>query len=206
MGLKLYSERYGKSAKKHEQTLEKSKLYSGEQLMAMQSESFVKLARSAISGTTYYRDWAKQNRITVDDIKSLKDIQRFPVIDKSVIKLDPAQFVIGGEAALPKLMCLHTSGTTGSPLSIYCSKDDRTFHYAFFTRLRKKYGVTCASRRATLFGRIIMLSEQTKPPFWRYDAIQKNLLMSSYHLGDANLHHYYEKLIAYKPDDFYLPV
>jgi phenylacetate-CoA ligase len=48
-----------------------------------------------------------------------------------------------------------------------------------------------------------MLSDQTKPPFWRYDAVGQNLLMSSYHLSDANLYRYYKKLVAYKPDEIF---
>jgi phenylacetate-CoA ligase len=52
-----------------------------------------------------------------------------------------------------------------------------------------------------LFGRIIVLPEIDRPPFWRYDAAQKNLLFSSYHLSEKNLPFYVKKLKDYHPEE-----
>ncbi|KZY69646.1 hypothetical protein A3738_15705 [Oleiphilus sp. HI0066] len=203
MGWRLYKERYGKGADAFERELEESRRYSGERLKQLQSERFVSMARLAINHSPHYRDWANSQGISAKDIRSLEDIQRFPVLTKEEVRDAPERFVLGGEPAAKKLIKLHTSGTTGTPLTIYCSPQDRTKHYAFFTRLRVEYGLTRRSKRATLFGRVIMLSDQNYPPFWRYDAVGRNLLMSSYHLNEGNLGYYYRKLATYQPDEIF---
>lgn len=203
MGLKLYRERYGKCAVNYEKELEESANFSGEQLRELQSRKFVQIARAAISHAPHYSEWARSIGLSERDIRSIDDLQLFPVLSKEQVRSAPERFVIGGAQAAKKLVKFHTSGTTGSPLTVYCSKEDRTKHYAFFSRLRKSFGLERRSRRATLFGRIIMLSDQNSPPFWRYDAVGRNLLMSSYHLGEENLEHYYNKLKNYQAAEIF---
>ena len=50
-----------------------------------------------------------------------------------------------------------------------------------------------------LSGRIIVEPNATKPPFWVYNAAQKQLFMSTYHMTDDNLTQYINKLNQYKP-------
>ncbi len=203
MGLRLRAERYRPAGEEKRKSLLTSGQFTAEQMHTYQSEQFVQLARHAINNTEFYRRWAKEQGISVGDIRSLADIQQFPVIEKAFIRENAALFKAGPRNTNAKPMTLFTSGTTGTPLSVFTDQDSRSEHYAFFSRLRSWYGVDPVARRATLFGRIIMPAVQKKPPFWRYDAAQKNLLMSSYHLKSENLIHYYNKLRTYQPQEIF---
>lgn len=200
-GVKLYRERYSKNASAYLQQLLESEKYTQEEMERFQECRFLELARTAIETVPHYRDWAKENGLSMKDFTSLADLQKFPILSKETVRANPERFVSDQVKHPEKLIKLYTSGTTGSPMTVYCDADARTHHYAFFSRLRHWFGLKPRSRRATLFGRIIMLPENNRPPFWRYDIAQNNLLMSSYHLKKENLKHYYEKLVKFRPDE-----
>lgn len=203
MGLKLRNERYRIAGEKKLAELLKTQYFSANEMLNYQSAAFVKMARHAINNTDFYKRWASKNGIVAGDIKSIEDLHLFPVIEKSYIRENSHEFKAQPLSVKSKAITLHTSGTTGTPLSVYTDQDSRSEHYAFFSRLRSWYGLQPVDRRATMFGRIIMPASQKESPFWRYDAINKNLLMSSYHLKNENLVHYYNKLVDYKPQEIF---
>jgi phenylacetate-CoA ligase len=203
MGFKLRNERYRMAGEKKLAELMKTQFFNADEMLKYQSEAFVKTAQHAIRNTVFYKNWANENRIKAEDITSIKDLNVFPIVEKSYIRENPQKFKARPLSEKSKPITLHTSGTTGTPLSVYTDQDSRSEHYAFFSRLRSWYGLQPGDKRATMFGRIIMPASQKKLPFWRYDGINKNLLMSSYHLKNENLHHYYNKLVDYKPQEIF---
>lgn len=200
-GLKLYRERYGKNSDRYLEELRRTEKFTDVQMKEYQDREFVRLARHAVETVPYYRELARKNGFGTQDINSLEDIKLFPVLDKDDIRVDPKRFLSDEYRDKPGVFTLSTSGTSGKPLVLYCDKESRTRHYAFFRRLRGWYGLDDKSRRATMFGRIILKPDHQNPPFWRYDLPQRNLLMSSYHLTPKNLCFYYNKLQKYNPDE-----
>ena len=203
LGFKLKNERFNKAGSTQLKLLNQSYNFRKEEIEKLQNKLFVAIARHAIETTIFYKEWAQENGISANDINSLDDISIFPVIEKNILRDKPELFKSNAPDLLGKQFSLSTSGTTGTPLTVYTDRDSRSAHYAFFSRLRSSYGVLENDRRATLFGRIILTADQKVAPFWRYDFAQKNLLMSSYHLGEKNLPAYYEKLKSYKPKEIF---
>lgn len=199
-GIKLYFERYGKGRNKSESLLKKTENLSFSEMKKFQEERFIELARYAIEKVPFYIDWAKSNGILTESIKSIEDINVFPIIEKDFLRDHPDRF-ISNDYSIKKLTSLSTSGSTGRPLKIYTDNKTRTFHYAFFTRLRGWFGVGKRGGRATFFGRVVVPQKQSKPPFWRYDWAQNNLLMSTYHLSKENIPSYINKLSKFKPKE-----
>lgn len=167
-----------------------------------QRQKFIEVAREAIRNVPFYENWAHKNSFSEDDIRDLSDINRFPIIEKRDIRDNPENF-ISRKVKKKYLIELSTSGSTGSPIKIFCDRSARTRHYAFFSRLRSWYGVGKRGRRVTFFGRIVASEKQKKPPFWRYDFAQNNLLMSSHHMSDSTLPFYYKKLKKFKPKEIF---
>lgn len=199
-GVKLYLERYGKGAKEFEALLDKTQHYSAAQMTDYQDAELVSLLQSAVRDVPFYREWAKNKGFTADDIRGRGDLERFPVLTKEELRKDASRF-ISDQYNKNQLIPLSTSGSTGQPVKIYCDKQARTRHYAFFTRLRRWFGVGRRSRRVTFFGRAIMPGSVNRSPFWRFDWPQNNLLMSTYHLSDENMGHYYRKIEIFSPEE-----
>ncbi|GAA5218541.1 phenylacetate--CoA ligase family protein [Corallincola platygyrae] len=200
-GLKLRKERFSPDAERYLKSLLASENRDQEAMKQLQSEKFVALAKMAVTHVPYYRNWAKGEGLAADDIRDLSALECFPILEKQQLREDPQSLVDERVIASGRYFTLNTSGSSGSPITIYSDVDSRTEHYAFWSRLRHWFGVGPLGRRATLFGRIIMAPEQSQPPFWRYDRAQRNLLMSSYHLADENLAAYYQQLVRYQPEE-----
>ncbi|MGP4843272.1 phenylacetate--CoA ligase family protein [Marinobacter sp. 1Y8] len=197
-GYKLHRERYSTGSDNNLKALKCSELFSQSEMDNFVNSRFAALAKHSIETVPFYHSWAIKNGIKSSDISGVEDLSLFPIITKDILRRNPRDFV---SSIAKDTIKLSTSGTSGKPIDIICSKADRTYHYAFFSRLRHWFGLNKNSKRATFFGRIIVLPEQEKPPFWRMDMAQNNLLMSSYHLSQANLIHYYRKLNIFKPDE-----
>jgi phenylacetate-CoA ligase len=168
--------------------------FSNHQLNALR-----KIIRLSLKHVPYYRNTFREVGFCPDDINSLEDIVSIPMLDKDDVRSDPLALV-DGRLNTRKLLVLHTTGTTGTPLKIYANKTARQWNYAFFDGYLKSLGVDRTKKRATLGGRIIVHPNQSEPPFWRYSRFQRNLLFSSYHLTDKNLPFYFERLREYEPE------
>lgn len=203
MGIKTKRERFNQNGISMLELLNRTQFFSREAILEYQKNEFIKTARYAIKNTEYYSRWAKENAIHENDIRSLDDIRVFPVIDKVFLKENQNIFTSNDPALKKHQFTIYTSGTTGSPLAVTTDPVSRSKHYAFFSRLRKFYGIDKNDRRATLFGRAIIRPDQKSPPFWRMDYAQNNLLMSSYHLKEEFLKDYYSKILSFKPAEIF---
>jgi phenylacetate-CoA ligase len=200
-GMSLKNRRFEGRSSEYFDELLKTQYFSASEIEEYQNVEFRKIVKHALETVPHYKKWSRESGVSINDIKDMRDVNKLPVITKEQIRRNPKQFCSIAFLNKRGLFELNTSGTTGTPLTIYCDKESRRRHYAFFSRLRSWFNVVQGDKRATLFGRIIAAPEQKKPPFWRYDINQKNMLFSSYHLSEENLRFYYEKLKDYRPDE-----
>ena len=84
----------------------------------------------------------------------------------------------------------HTSGTTGSPLTVLYDANMMHMNYAALDRQYRWAGVRMArwgDRVAVIRGNIIVPLDQRRPPFWRMNYLHRQLLLSNFHLSPDNL-------------------
>ena len=137
-------------------------------------------------------------RAMPDQIGDLGDVQQIPVLQKKDLQGDRGYLV--SSAFRGKFEEVHTGGTTGTPLTIYCSRAVLKRNYAFFARFREWAGVPLGSRTATFAGRTIVPPDQQEPPFWRWNLASNTLLLSSYHISRATVPAYVGALEKFGPD------
>ncbi|MDH5573836.1 MAG: hypothetical protein OEY89_18875, partial [Gammaproteobacteria bacterium] len=198
-GLNARYIRYGGNYKIHYKNVSSHLKYSQNELDVYIKSSLQKTLKEAVLNVPYYRELFKKEKILLEHIKSIEDLSSIPVLEKDELRRAPENLV-NSNYDIDKLLVVHTTGTTGTPLNIYCDYETRRRNYAFYNRFLNSAGIATCGKKATFGGRIIVPPEQTKPPFWRYSYFQKNLLFSSYHLNDENIPSYIEKLKKYKPD------
>jgi len=157
------------------------------------------IVKEAYENVPYYNELFRKYGIKYENMKSIEDLQKIPILEKDELRRNPSKF-INQKYRNIKLIELHTTGTTGTPLNIYCTKKVRQLNYAFFNNFLQSVGINYKGKRATFWGRIFVSPKQRKPPFWRYSMFQKNLMFSSYHLKDDNIRYYIDKLQSYNPD------
>ena len=92
-----------------------------------------------------------------------------------------------------------TVGSTGIPLGFYYEKGvseakERAFIITLWHRVNFKMGDRCV----VLTGNVVRSAN--KGEFWEYDSLNKNLILSSYHMTDEILPEYIVNIRAFKPD------
>lgn len=127
------------------------------------------------------------------------DLSAWPVLEKSTVKENPLSF-LSDEFQPHDLMTLKTSGTTGTPMQVKITREYHQVEMAFRWRHKAWAGVPYLSRSAYLSGHPVVPGDQSHPPFWRIDPVEKRMLCSSYHLTQTNLPYYVQALADYDPD------
>jgi phenylacetate-CoA ligase len=89
----------------------------------------------------------------------------------------------------------HTSGTTGTPVDFYSSREILRKWYALFeARWRRWYGVSLRDNWAIIGGQNIVPLKKDKPPFWVWNQAFHQLYLSAFHMR-PDLMKYYLKAI-----------
>jgi phenylacetate-CoA ligase len=171
---------------------------SVEALKAIQFESLRTLANHCYVSAPYYRETWKLAEFDPRALKDLEDLIHAPCTPKQDLRSRTAAFFT------QRIGCgleeVRTSGTTGSPLTVYFSKEDIGRRMAFLERCRRWAGVHIGQRRASFTGRNIIPGRQTKPPYWRWNRPGRQLLLSAYHLSEKNLPAYIDALAKFNPE------
>jgi phenylacetate-CoA ligase len=98
-----------------------------------------------------------------------------------------------------QLVKINTSGTTGTPMTIYLTPEARKMNYAFFARSKKWAGIDGFERSVTFAGRLIVPQKQENPPYWRSNFFFRNNLFSSYHISEETIPLYVEAILRIQP-------
>jgi phenylacetate-CoA ligase len=198
-GLNLLKNRYSGNYPKFFEQFSKHLTWDKDEIFAYQSAQISRFLNHAAQTVPYYRELFLYHKIDVNKISVPKDLHFIPLLEKEVVRSSPEK--LKSEAFSSRnIHTIFTTGTTGSPLRIFCNADVRQRNYGFFNRWLKSVGIKFNAWRATFGGRIIVPTNQTNPPFWRTSYSQRNILFSSYHLTDINIPHYIKKLTLVKPN------
>lgn len=200
-GWLLDRRRYKGRFKEYVQFLEASQWWCTEQLRVWQEQQFVKLAKYAISYVPYYRELAASHRFGTEDIHSIDDLHRFPLLYRKDI-ISNFDAMISECVPRSALSVGHTSGTTGSPLQILHDNSVTEFTYAMLDRQYRWAGANYGrggDRFAVLRGNVIVPLSQRCPPYWRYNRTHNQLLLSAFHLSDATVPDYLEAIRRFDP-------
>src|SRR5690349_16414185 len=125
------------------------------------------------------------------DLRSLEELREIPLVQKDDVRTTGNRF-IAEDFRTKRLVEIHTGGTTGKPLTIYCNELVLRRNFAFFERFKEWAGIQPGMRIATFGGRIIVPPAQRKPPFWRRNLANNALLLSSYHISPSTVGSYVE--------------
>lgn len=151
---------------------------------------FLKIFYRAYDKSPFYHKLYTEAGIRKEDIKSLKDIKKLPVITKDMVREHADEM-----RTVPRWMLLksHTSGSTGSPLQLYDSFPSIWMEQAYTYCARKingfTYGEPLVSLRGHLDSRITHIKVH----------INNTLYLSSYNISRNTISLYYNLIIKYRP-------
>lgn len=175
-----------------------SQWWTLEALVNYQNEKLRALVKHAYETVPYYRDVMKERCLTPNDIKSVTDLWKLPILTRETVKKNGHKLLSNRYKKL-WLIHGHTSGTTGSPLEFYWDRNTCIVNNAVDWRQKNWAGLKYGEPYAVLLGRMIVPLKVKKPPFWRMNYLHNQLWLSSFHMNTCNLPHYLAKLKEFKP-------
>lgn len=187
-GLRLRRLRYGRVGHDTLARLRESDRLPAPELYRQRLQLLSAVVTRAASDVPFYRSRALST-IAFHDPDQLA---RLPLLDKSDVQAAGRQ-MISDRYRDRRLTEIHTGGTTGKPLAIYCDSAALQRNYAFFVRFKESAGIRDGARVATFAGRTLVPAG-AGPPYWRHNRAANTLLFSSYHIGPASLPEYVDAL------------
>lgn len=175
--------------------IEETQWLDGDGLRDYQENQVRALLRHAATHVPYYRALFQNAGLKPETIEA-SDLLELPYLTKGDISGKAAVFCSRRWGWTFKG---NTSGTTGTPLTIWQDLYSIVREHAFVFRILRWAGYEPGQRRAWIRGDMIVPAEQQTPPFWRMNRAAEMLMLSSYHLSEANAPAYLRALEKFDP-------
>lgn len=168
------------------------KLYtmSYEELNKRNNILFLKIFQEAYNKSPFYKRLYTSAGIQLEEITSIADIKKLPIVTKEMVKQYADQILIAPKWSVIKAK---TSGTTGSPLKIYESWHSIWMSQAYLYYSRKKCGFTYGQPLVSLRGHLDKRITSLKIH------INNTLYLSSYNINKEKVLFYYNKIKKFNP-------
>ncbi len=192
----LHRQRYGGRFAEYQALLEESQWWDQARMISWQEGKLRELLCHANEHVPYYQETFKRHGFRPESLAGLEDLQRIPVLTRETVKRRAADL----RSRAPELRRLsegHTSGTTGSPLTLFYDANMMAMNYAALDRQYRWAGVSLdrnGDRIAVLRGNIIVPLKQKSPPYWRHNYFHNHLLLSNFHLSPDSAGQYVSAL------------
>lgn len=197
----LDRERYGGAFRVYQELLSRTEHYSTEELRSYQDGLLRELIKHVYETVPYYRRIMDERKLVPSDIGTREDLSKLPLLTKEDIRRNFGQ-LISRKYRPSELKEGHTSGTTGSPLTVCYDQAAIHMAYAALDRQYRWAGCTLSrggDRIAVARGNVIVPLSQKGSPYWRYNRYHNQLLLSSFHLSSDNLPLYIDEMKKFKP-------
>lgn len=171
--------------------------WSAERWKTWQEERLQQILYRAAKDVPFYREqWSARRRH--GDRSSPEYLENWPILEKEWLRENPRAF-IADDCDPRRMLHIQTSGSTGTPLNLWWSRETAQRWYALFeARWRSWYGVTRHDRWANIGGRMVIPAIVRRPPFWVWNPALRQLYMSSYHLAPDLIPSYVDALTRYR--------
>lgn len=162
-----------------------------------QQERLAFVLHRAATRVPYYREmWARRRR--QGDARPWDRLEYWPVLEKEELRRYGPSFIADDQS--PRDMTVErTSGTTGTPLTLWRSRRASRARFAHYEARRLRWNaVDRHDRWAILGGQLVTPYSRSRPPFWVWNRPLRQLYLSSYHLAPSFVLAYVEALADYQ--------
>jgi len=196
-GYQLRRWRYGSNTERLvAETLERD-AWDAARWQGWREDRLARLLHRAATRVPFYRElWQERRRR--GDSASWERLENWPILGKQPLRERPEAFV-ADDRDPRRMLVVETSGTTGTPVKMWRSKEvERGWYSIFEARLRRWNGVTLRDRWAHHGGARVIPGDRTEPPYWVWNAPMRQLYLSSYHVTPEAAPHYVDAMRRYR--------
>ncbi|MFC1963382.1 hypothetical protein ACFLVL_02035 [Chloroflexota bacterium] len=141
----------GTKTLKYLREMEDTQWWSPEQLHELQNRKLRALIQHVYENVPYYHRIFEERRLNANDIQTVEDLQKLPILTKNDIRQNQSDLV-AKDTSKRKSVLTTTSGSTGEPLAFYTDMDAISINWAGIFRGWEWAGYRLGDKRATLAG------------------------------------------------------
>ncbi len=161
------------------------------ELKMRNEKRFLEIFNKVFTSSAYYRNLCKSVGVTsIDDIKHIEDIVKLPILTKDMLKKHGKELLTCKEKGLIKN---HTSGTTGTPLTVYQDWKSVWREQAYFVCYRKRCGYNYGEPMVSLRGNL------TRDEIYLKIHVSNTLFLSSYNINSKTAETYHRLIEKHHP-------
>ena len=149
-----------------------------EEIKQRNEKVFIEIFRKAYDKSPFYQKLYTEANIKKEDIKCIEDIIKLPIITKDMFRNNPKLLLTRSEKGLIKA---HTSGTTGTPLTVYENWRSIWREQAYFYCYRKRCGFTYGQKLVSLRGNLDKEDEVL------FVHVSNTLYLSSFNINEKDV-------------------
>lgn len=169
--------------------------WTEEQWQAWQAIELTKVLSAASQHVPYYRNtWTSSQKLAA----KAGQLRELPLLEKEPLRSSPHQF-LRHDVNPRGVQVFHTSGSTGTPIAAHFTlRELRRTMALREVRSLGWAGVSFRNPRATFSGRMVEPRPDSQGPFYRYNAAEKQVYFSAFHLRPDTALRYAEALRTYE--------
>ena len=194
-GYQLQRRRYGPNTERLVEEAVARESWSGADWSRWTEGRLQAVLHHARTRVPFYRNhWEERRRR--GDRSSPEILQNWPILSKQTLREIPDAFV--AEEPDRGMFEAQTSGTTGTPVRVWQSRETLHAWYALAeARVRRWNGVSLEDRWAQMGGQIVTPIERRRPPYWVWNRGMRQLYLSSYHVSTSAVADYVAAMRRY---------
>jgi phenylacetate-CoA ligase len=200
-GLRLQKRAYGRYYRRYFAELEQSQWHTASQLQTLQNRRLRDFVAYAYAQSPYWNRLLTDLGLGPAEIRTPDDLRRLPILEKETLhqrihEIEAREYVNGNK----DVVAVHTSGTSGKALHLNLSREVWEREYAFRQLHRSWGGIRRGDKVATFGGHPVVPTDQPRPPYWRENWAERQVIFSSQHIAPDAVPHIAERLARFQPD------
>lgn len=196
-GLHLRSWRYGPETEQLVRDALEREMWNPQQWKNWQEERLSFILNRAATNVPYYREYWQAKR-RHGDRTSWDLLENWPILSKETVRQNNPLF-LADDCIKKRMYADHTSGTTGTPLTVWLSRSTVKQWYAVFeARLRRWYGVSYEQPWGIFGGQVVVPADQKRPPYWIRNLGLQQTYFSVLHIAPWSFRDYIKTIQGHK--------
>lgn len=196
-GLYWHRLRFGPGYERYVKEYAERDSFSLEEWRAWQDKRVRELLEAAATQTPFYlREWRSEVKAAAFGGM----LEELPLLEKESIRAEPDGF-LRQDIKPKRRLIFNTSGSTGTPIaSIWTIQELRSSLALREVRSARWAGVSFKLPRATFSGRMVEPDPESKGPYYRFNAIERQVYFSAFHLRPDTAPLYVKALKEHRVD------
>ncbi len=160
--------------------------WTGAEVREYQDERVRHVVAAAYARSPYYREVMDAAGLRPSDVRGRDDLPKLPLLTRAVVR-ERINDLMTARTPARDWRHGHTSGTTGSPLSVWYDRQTVVENNAQDRRQKIWGGMDTTDWIGMFLGRVVVPPEQLQPPYWRANVVQREVWFSSFHMSERSM-------------------